>query len=68
MRHTLCVSLCVKMNQVLQFECLFLLNQAVLAITFVAFVLIVRVFKSYRGGNRDCSAAISRTGGFSTVV
>nr|ABB90533.1 6 kDa protein [Grapevine leafroll-associated virus 2]QBZ78536.1 small hydrophobic protein [Grapevine leafroll-associated virus 2]QBZ78545.1 small hydrophobic protein [Grapevine leafroll-associated virus 2] len=56
------------MDQVLQFECLYLLNQAVFAITFVFILLIIRVIKSFRRSAHEVSNTTVRGGGFSTVV
>nr|ULT60378.1 small hydrophobic protein [Grapevine leafroll-associated virus 2]USN24356.1 small hydrophobic protein [Grapevine leafroll-associated virus 2]WAA99857.1 small hydrophobic protein [Grapevine leafroll-associated virus 2] len=56
------------MNQVLQFECLFLLNLAVFAVTFIFILLIIRVIKSFRQKGPEVPVSVARGGGFSTVV
>nr|QPB69998.1 6 kDa protein [Grapevine leafroll-associated virus 2] len=56
------------MDQVLQFECLYLLNQAVFAITFVFILLIIRVIKSFRRSEHETPVATVRGQGFTTVV
>ncbi|AAN63468.1 p6 [Grapevine rootstock stem lesion associated virus] len=56
------------MDQVLQFECLYLLNQAVFAITFVFILLIIRVIKSFRRNVHETPISAVRGQGFSTVV
>lgn len=56
------------MNQVLQFECLFLLNLAVFAVTFIFILLVFRVIKSFRQKGHEAPVPVVRGGGFSTVV
>ncbi|AAX31605.1 6.3 kDa small hydrophobic protein [Grapevine leafroll-associated virus 2] len=56
------------MNQVLQFECLFLLNLAVFAVTFIFILLVIRVIKSFRQKSHEAPNPVVRSGGFSTVV